>query len=634
MQQGNEETHQDGEPAADILHGDELGTLVRESFEEVKTERRLFEQKWIANLRQYKGIYPDDTERKLKAAKRSKAYIRVTRTKVKTMDSRANDMLFPGGEQRNWAISPTPKPEIPEWKKRELVEQVIQATDGQDKPNEQEIEIMVKELAKKAAERMGDTIHDQLVELRYSDIAREVLHSGHLYGTGILKGPMAESKTYHRWATGETEDHGRPGQDEIHKLESKQVKTPYAESVSIFDLYCDMSVSMVKDCDFFIQRHVMPRHKLRRLAKRKGFDDTKILDYIKARPGGDATYLEHETDLKDLNESLDAVSGSRKNKYEVLEYWGIIDGEMLAECGCDIPEEEQGRDYEAMVWVVGQTAIKAVLNPTAQQQRPFHFYYFEKDDTSIYGESVPDVMEDTDMLFNSAIRAALDNAAITAGPQIEVNMDLIHDTENIRDVFPFKVWVREGLGLDAQHPAVRVLNVENHVGELMSLADKFKELGDEASTIPSYVHGEASKGVGKTVGGLSMLMGAANITLKDTIKNYDMVSKSFISAMYHWNMQFSEDDSIKGDYDIQAIGSTSLVAKEVMSQTLDEFAKGTTNAIDDPWIKRGELNRQREKTMNLSGIVRTDSEYKEHMDEIAAMQAQAAAAAKGTGAPM
>ena len=53
-------------------------------------------------------------------------------------------------------------------------------------------------------------------------------------------------------------------------------------------------------------------------------------------------------------------------------------------------------------------------------------------------------------MTNSAFRAMLDNAAISAGPQMEVNLDLLSEDEDPREVHPFKVWMRTGTGNDAQ----------------------------------------------------------------------------------------------------------------------------------------------------------------------------------------
>jgi hypothetical protein len=69
-----------------------------------------------------------------------------------------------------------------------------------------------------------------------------------------------------------------------------------------------------------------------------------------------------------------------------------------------------------------------------------------------------------------------------------------------------------------------------------------------------------------------MLMGAANITIKDMLTNVDDgITKPLITDMYAYNMEYSSDDSIKGDYQIVAHGAASLVAKEIKLQNILQF---------------------------------------------------------------
>lgn len=617
----------DGQKAPQTL-ADALGQVVRECFTDASSARVQYEEEWLKDIRQYNGVYEADD---LKNMKRSKAFIRLTRTKVKTMDARMMDMLFPGGTDQNWGVESTSVPEVSDFQKKQVVQNLIAAmqSEGIDPSTmppigDEEISAMVAELAKKAASKMQTEIADQLMELKYQEVVRDVLHSGHLLGTGVLKGPLVDKKTIRHW--------NNDPQSGAFIMDEKQVRRPYAEYVSLFDYYPDLSVMNHDQCEFEIQRHVMAKADVRKLKNRPSFNGAKITEYLRANPQGDADYRWHETALLSINGKLDTLQ-TRRRKYEVLEYWGYADGQMLRDCGCELSEDQLEQEFEAQVWVIGNTTIKAVLNPTEQKQRPFHLYYFEKDDTSLLGTGVPAIVRDTQRVFNAAIRAALDNAAITAGPQIEVNKSLLDDDEDVENIYPFKIWVRGGAGIDGQSAAIRVLNIESHVDELLKLADMFKMMLDETSTIPSYMHGEQDGGVGQTVGGLSMLMGAANITQKDTLRNYDNgITKPFITAMYHWNMQFGDNDDIKGDFDVKVTGSTTLVAKEIFSNQLGQFAQTTANPIDAPWIKRGELNRQREKALDLKGIVKTDEEFEEDMKKAMAAQAGADPRAQGSQA--
>ena len=242
---------------------------------------------------------------------------------------------------------------------------------------------------------------------------------------------------------------------------------------------------------------------------------------------------------------------------------------------------------------------------------PYFFYYYDKDETSIFGEGIPSIMSDVQELINSAFRAMLDNAAISAGPQIEVNLDLMSEDEDPRDVYPFKVWMRTGEGADAANPAIRVFQLPSYTTEFERMIELFRSYGDEVTSIPRQMWGEPSGAAGRTASGLSMLMGSANITIKDQVKNFDDgITKPFISAMYHWNMKFNSDSDIKGDYAVQARGTSSLIAKEIRAQSLINFAQITNNQVDLGTVKRPNIIRSIADALDLSddNLVYSDKE--------------------------
>src|SRR4030066_387858 len=247
----------------------------------------------------------------------------------------------------------------------------------------------------------------------------------------------------------------------------------------------------------------------------------------------------------------------------------VLDGAELEKCGCHVPEEFWNVEVEVNAWLVGNRVIKLDLNPTETSYRPYHFFYFEKDDTSIWGIGIADIYRWAQQIANASMRATLDNLGITAGPVYEINLDMLDADERPDEIFPFRIIYRRGKGQDAQYDALRIHEASSRITELLSVFNLAKQLGDEITTLPSYTHGEQDKGVSRTVGGLSMLMGAATVTMKDIIRNFDDgITKPYIKAQYDWNMQFSDDESVKGDYKVSARGSSSLVAKELTGNQL------------------------------------------------------------------
>lgn len=615
-----------------------LGSTLIEEFKRAESDRQLTEIRWLRDLRQYRGQYDPEVEAKIGAA-RSKAFVRKTRVKIKTIDSRVADLLFPTGADKNWAISETPKPTIspeqraelaqtlrqaglaqlqqqaaqmlqdavkqgvPEQEAKVAIEQQLapqmQALSGQ--PPEEAIEQAAMKMAKDASVKMSKVIEDQLVEARYKQVALKTIHSGHLYGAGILKGPLVDRRTRTRFV--------KTGLNWVSKTESYVI--PFIDFVPIWRFYPDMSATEITACRFIYERHTMTRHEMSNLADRKSFAKGRqyIVDWIQANPKGHATQRYWDNELRTIGER-NSVQGDPGGTYELLERWGWLNGEQLAAAGVDVPAERMHEAFFANVWMLPNgTIIKVALQQIDGVTWPYFIYYFDKDESTIFPEGLASIMRDDQEMLNAATRMMIDNAAITAGGQLEVSPHLLSTTEKVDEITPWKIWLRNNVS--PGQPAIREIRLDSRVAELGQMAEMFENNADETTAIPRYMSGEnASTGAAGTSSGLSMLMGAVNIVTKDLITSYDEgITVGFIKGVYHWNMKFSQDNSIKGDYDVKATGSASLVAKEVRARQLNEFSQLTANPLDDPWIKRGVLNKLRAEANELVDVVKTQEEF-------------------------
>lgn len=586
-----------------------LGDEVLKTFNDAEKDRQNIEDRMLKDLRQFRGEYDPEVLTRLHP-KRSKAFISLTKTKVKTLSARQSDLLFPANGERNWGIEPTPIPELNPQIIENISRQFMEATG--EAPEEEFIKKELNNEAVRRCEAMQAEIEDQLAELKYRETIRNVILSGNLYGTGCLKGPLVKKKRVKRWL---------PNGDEWVAVEIEQM-LPYCEFVPVWDLYPDMAARTPEQMRYIFQRYVMNKHKVLELANRSDFNSDAIRAYLAVHCNGNATAKNHEQSLRALNPSGSDVLGytetsragtsalgigggsnvSMEGKYEVIEYWGYVNTKKLRDMGVEI-SKELDIEVAANVWMIGDTIIKAVMSPIEGVTFPYHFYYYEKDDTSIWGEGIPSIMRDPQSIFNAAIRAMLDNAAISAGPLIEVNTELVDtSSEDPRDVYPFRAFLRDGVGIEAQAEAIRVHSLPSYTNEYMAMINFFMTMTDEVTAIPRYLYGETTgmKGAGATASGLSMLMGATNITLKDQIKFFDDgITEPFIKAMYFWNMQFSPKEYIKGDYSVKAKGTTSLIAREVKAESLNQFLAVTNNPTDLMYIKRDNVLREMVKIMDL-----------------------------------
>lgn len=587
-----------------------VGTMLRGRFDALKGERQGYEMQWLRDLRQYKGVYDPAVEQQF-GKYQSKTFVRITRKKVDTYDSRMMELLFPANNDQNWDCKPTPEP-APEIAMTPLgqamiaerMQQMAQAPEeGQPaQMTQDDLEDVLREIAEKSCRNMVKAISDQMAEVRYREECKKVIHSGNLYGTGILKAPMVQRKERRAWMA---------DQNGQWKLERKERLVPYCEHVKLWNYYPDLQAQDLEACQYHYQLHPMNAAELNGLARMPGFESSLITEYRRNFPGGDAETQSYRNELDALN---DAQQSSRKARveglYDVLECWTLLTGQELAECGCEVEEGALTDVRWANIWLLGEFVIKAEIEPLEGINHPYHAYYFSKDETSVFGEGVASIMRDDQARLNAVNRAMMDNAAQTVGNMWDVNMALLMPGENPRDLYPNRVFLRHGNG---QEQAVRPLITPNQTQHFMALAQMIEQNIHEL-TIPSYMHGESDGGVGATVGGLSMMMGAANVDIKEQVRQFDDgITSPTITAMYHWNMIFNPDPDVRGDFEVKAIGSSSLVAKEVRVQQLDMAMAQLQSPAFAPVVDFRKLAEAAMKARDLGneGIVLSEEELEE-----------------------
>ena len=255
--------------------------------------------------------------------------------------------------------------------------------------------------------------------------------------------------------------------------------------------------------------------------------------------------------------------------------------------------------FHANVWMLDNTVIKARLAPFGEQIRHHHEFVFEDDDLSILGNALPETLRDSQLSLCETVRAALDNASVI-GPMAELNTDLLVPGQDL-SIKKHKTWFREGEGAIAGYPAVRDITINSHLPELLQLVDLFLGFADKESGLPPPALGDTGQGGSealRTVRNASMFLGAAALPVRDTVRNFDTFTVSVISADVAWNKKYDANPTRDGDHDVIARGSTSLIAKEVLAQSLAEF-RATVTEDEMPHLKSRALLVQRAKANDI-----------------------------------
>ena len=594
---------------------EKLAEYIRGKFETVESSRQDEEERWLDAYRQYRGLYGPDMQ--FTSTEKSQVFIKITKTKVLAAYGQIIDVLF-AGQRFPLGVEPTRIPEgvaeavhfdpkDPENSLEEVKDMYGFAGDGKELPAgatnqslaEENLGVFAEELAEieedvrpgpgktptaqtynpafEASKRMEKKILDQLEESSASKHLRLTAFEMALFGTGILKGPFAVDKEYANW-----DDEGN--YDPLFNT------VPRVENVSIWNFYPDSDAKNMDECEFIIQRHRMSHSDLRALKKRPYFRHDAIDEAITM--GTDYVRKWWETDIEDYRNTYDV------ERFEILEFWGNLDKDAAEDAGLEVPADLKDVDtIQVNCWICQDKIIRLVINPFTPQRIPYFAAPYELNPYSFFGVGLAENMTDTQQLMNGFMRMAVDNAVLSGNLIFEIDETNLVPGQDL-ELYPGKVFRRQG---GAPGQALFGTKYPNVSQENMMMFDKARMLADDATGIPSYSHGQTGvQGTGRTAAGISMLMGAAQLSVKGVVKNIDdYLLQPLGEAFYAFNMQFDFDPKIKGDLEIKARGTESLMKNEVRSQRLLQLLNIAGNPNLASFVKFSVVLKELAQSMDL-----------------------------------
>jgi len=543
-----------------------LGTKLRAKFLQYESDRTPLEQQWLKNFRQFRGVYDSEVMKNIPDG-RSKVYPKDTQVKVLGFVAKIMELMFPANE-KNWTLTPSPVPDIAQADVQAIIDALNTKAQQSGEPvTNSDIEKAVYRFAEDRARAMETEMNDQLSEAGYVIMARKALRSGGVYGYGVTKGPIVEFRKRRSWDFNE----------ELKQYEAKvqEVPVPFYEPVKVWDLYPDLSAQEWKKQEGLFERLVFSRNDLYKLTEDGAFDKVVIKEFLMQHKEGNYKRRSYETELANVRKGDTGFQEIGGRHYEVTRWFGFLDAKEMKEAGVDVPMDMMECDVLMDVWMLEDNVIRANVAPFGEKPSDmYHAFVAEEDEeVGITGIGMPEKLRDTQMKLCSIDRMTMDNAAACAGPIIEVNEDLVAKGQDTRTVHSFMVIRRLGDGPEAAYPAVRDIPVESHVAELLGFREKVEKQMDVESNLPSFLFGN-TQGLGeafRTTSNMSMLQGGAMMVTKDTIRSFDRWIESIIGSLYQWNMEFNDKETIKGDFEVMAKGTNSLVAKELRGIALDQF---------------------------------------------------------------
>ena len=631
--------------------------IIKSRFALSEESRNGDERRWLKAYENFRGLYNKSI--KFRESEKSRIFVKITKTKVLAAYGQLVDVIFgtgkfpigieetklPEGEKEN-AYLDTQNPQmgiesnLPDNIGNRLEDEPVESIynvgyEGDGKtlkpgatlgtgmfeddvvtqadeqgllqegltPNPQAPEVSP---AQRAARKMEKLVHDQIEESNGGSEIRNALLEASLLGTGIVKGPFNFNKKLHKWDTNEN------GERQYNPLE---VRVPRIEFVSCWDFYPDPAATNIEECEYVVHRHKMNRSQLRQLRNMPYFNEDAIRECIQDGPNYEDK--DFESQLKDDYKLDDSYTAN----FEVLEYWGIMDAEYAREVGIELDDTIDDLDeVQINAWVCGNKLLRAVINPFTPYRIPYSAFPYERNPYNFFGIGVAENMNDSQQIMNGHARMAIDNLALAGSLVFDVDESALVGGQNM-EVYPGKIFRRQA-GMPGQ--SIYGLKFPNTAPENMMMFDRFRQLADEQTGIPSYSHGQTGvQSMTRTASGMSMLLGAASLNIKTVVKNLDdFLLKPLGESYFQWNMQFFEGSlNVAGDLEVRATGTNSLMQKEVRSQRLTMFLQTAQSPAIAPFVKISKLVSELAYSLDLDpDEILNDPEEAAIMAQIIGMQ--------------
>lgn len=567
--------------------------------------------RWQVEMRLRKAlmIYNGEYEPEELAAMedRSTVYVKIARFKTNAAEAQMCDIVLPPTEA-NFTMEPT---EISDLDFAATGDEPVtlngrqfQTADGKVVTGAM-VSKRKQEIATERCRNMFRLIRDQFTECNAEAVQRDAIHNGVKLGTGIVKAPVVKPSQNRRYL--ET--------TKGIQLVAETVYKPAVTSVFPGDFFPDMSAAKISECEYINERTFMSKKQLMDLLKFGGKTYNKDqLRKVIAMKGEQTQHRPASTN--DMRFLLGFNHALNDTRYEVWECHGLIDPEDYAR----LTGKEAGEDsVYGVLYYCGGVVFGARFYPiTYEHTYPYQVWNWEKSDGCIFGKGVPEILQDESDMINASWRMTMDNAAATAGPQLAVNTSICEPADGQSRIKAWKIWNIKRANATVDQ-AISKVEFNSRINETLSIYNAVRQMADEVSSVPMLPQGEAQSPY-QQVGALSILMNAANTVRRRQVKDWDdCVTTPMVTGFYAFNMDFSGDETVKGDFKVKARGVSELLVREQTALALTNFLTVCSNTPSlQPLlqIKQQQIIESFVKTQRLdSALIPTEQEIRDFLEQ-------------------
>ncbi len=546
----------------------------------------------------------------------STVFLNITGPYCDIASARMGDMLLPT-DDRAFSVGNTPLPDLVKMAEGEIPDELLaqaQEHEAQQnpgtKPNPQKTAQSLVEQAAAALEEAEEKaknaetkIDDWLVECQYHAEVRTVIEDIGKVGSGVLKGPIPEVRRSIAFKDGE--------------LIIDESIEPCSRRVDYWNAYPDPSCgNNIHDGSFFWEKDEITSKKLRQLKGSGQYFDYQI-DRVLQQGPMEAT---GKIDDKDTFEYRGLTEGKSKNSYQIWYFHGTLlaeDVELL-----DLELDEGMDAIDVKITMVNNIVIQLDRNYLDTGEFPYDIMVWKGRKRSPFGVGVSRLLRTAQRIINAAARSLMDNAGIASGPMWLANQGLIRPINDVWEIAPLKGWMWDedaDAGMDDVRKAFTFFNVDMRQQDLQAIITLGLNMAEQVTGIPLILQGHVGSSP-DTVGGMQMLQNNASTTLRRIARLFDdLITEPHIRRYYAYLLQYGPDNC-KGDFQIDARGSSALIERDIQNQSIMQLGSLVQNpsfGIDPKkWI-RELLKSQR---LDVKNFEFDDEEWKQIVEQMSQPQ--------------
>ncbi|SOY65599.1 hypothetical protein CBM2586_B10194 [Cupriavidus phytorum] len=429
------------------------------------------------------------------------------------------------------------------------------------------------------ADALETIIVDQLERGGFKDTIRSGVNMLAMYGTGFLFGPFVKQDQHI-----ETSVDTSSGFPQLME-KVRPFDLPYFEIGNTLDVYPDPDAKDAQDgAGLFWVSHLSP-HTVAAWAKDPSYEN--IADALKC------TTTQRDETGSDQAESIrgNISYWAKGGRIKVARYFGKVPKRHLSAQEGEQADPNQLDEYvDAVVIMAGGVVVKKSESP--YKKRPTYRAVYEAVECEMWGVGVAENNAPHQKTVNAAFRLFMDGKGMALLGTKSVDRSKFMPTEDFVK-YPGKVYqFRPGLSPDERNSAI-IEHVEPDITKgWLDVIKVSEDFSDNDTGITKYTQGNDAQNLNKTATGISMIMNASSLPIKEVLQHIDSQwIECAIEALIDWDLKYLDVETVRmlhGEkiaaawdqikkfgktsfMNWKATGAQTFVQKEVLTQKLQNF---------------------------------------------------------------